>query len=59
MVTHQTVWLSIGEAKTIFEFYVFLEMLTDMTDFCRQVRTSGIKSLAVELLEIKIRNEIL
>ena len=49
IVTHQTAWLSIWGANNVFEFYGLLEVLTYTTDFCRQDRTYGIKSLQVEL----------
>ena len=51
MLKHQTAWLSTGGANNIFEFYGLLKVLTCMTDLCRQSRTSGIKSLQVELPE--------
>ena len=51
VVTHQTARLSIGGANTIFEFYGLLDVLEVMTDFYRQIRTCGIKSLMIELPE--------
>ena len=54
MVTHQTIWLSIGGANNIFAFYGLLEVLTYTNDLGRQIRTSSIKSLQVELPEAEI-----
>ena len=53
MVKHQTAWFSIGGTNNIFKFYGLLEVVIYTTDLCRQIGTSGIKSIKVELPEKK------